>query len=518
MYRFAIGILLIATACTAPNEDYPFAADLYGGTRQPIDDGMKYAPSDYPDIKFWNLDPKDFSTSALGAMIVHNTTDVSIDYYKRLLISPIVGLSADSRWRDLGFLPSPYRYQSRRGLSLAEALNKTSDGHKSVTTACSMCHAGMHGNTVVMGAPARDLNIQEVGLIYRKYASATPYQEEVLYPIIYASANLSPAAFSFNFVVLSSLAHLMPDAPTYDSWRLPGKSPEFTRLMDYVKREYNGSWPVAQPRPWWLARYSGYHFWHSTTKHGVDNSAADLALYTGTPNYGQAHPTPWIEKYEHSRLFQDYMDRISTPPFPGVIDQELADKGHEVYHSSGCQKCHGTFAKLDNGYRLDYPLKGNFLDPAKIGVDINYFKATSDNAWTAHASQSNKERKLYNVNVDIRDTPTIQAPPLIGLWASAPYMHNSSVSTVYLMLNSKLRPDVWKLERSPAFDAKDLGAVSTVPSGKPDIFVIDTRKMHLSNSGHTYGDMLKEEDRRAIVEFLKTVGTQNVTPNPPSTK
>jgi hypothetical protein len=35
--------------------------------------------------------------------------------------------------------------------------------------------------------------------------------------------------------------------------------------------------------------------------------------------------------------------------------------------------------------------------------------------------------------------------------------------------------------------------------------VYDTSKAGCGNSGHTYGDALSDEERRAVVEYLKTL-------------
>ena len=43
----------------------------------------------------------------------------------------------------------------------------------------------------------------------------------------------------------------------------------------------------------------------------------------------------------------------------------------------------------------------------------------------------------------VRATAGYQAPPLDGVWATAPYFHNGSVPTLAGVLNSKARPKVF---------------------------------------------------------------------------
>ena len=57
----------------------------------------------------------------------------------------------------------------------------------------------------------------------------------------------------------------------------------------------------------------------------------------------------------------------------------------------------------------------------------------------------------------IRDTAGYQAPPLDGIWATAPYFHNGSVPTLYHVLNSKARPRLFT--RSFRTDKDDYDAI-----------------------------------------------------------
>ena len=110
-----------------------------------------------------------------------------------------------------------------------------------------------------------------------------------------------------------------------------------------------------------------------------------------------------------------------------------------------------------------------------------------------------------------------QAPPLDGIWATAPYFHNGAAPTVYDVLNSKGRPKVFTRSYRTDLDAYDpekLGWKVTVLSGPPDPAttpaierrkVYDTTKPGRGNGGHTFGDSLSDDERRAVIEYLKTL-------------
>ena len=110
--------------------------------------------------------------------------------------------------------------------------------------------------------------------------------------------------------------------------------------------------------------------------------------------------------------------------------------------------------------------------------------------------------------------PGYMPPPLDGVWATAPYLHNGSVPTIELMLDSTARPDVWKrldLD-STNYDEDALGwpyeALETSQAEVPEEgrnLVYDTSYFSQSNAGHTFGDHLTDDEREAVLEYLKTL-------------
>ena len=105
------------------------------------------------------------------------------------------------------------------------------------------------------------------------------------------------------------------------------------------------------------------------------------------------------------------------------------------------------------------------------------------------------------------------APPLDGIWATAPYLHNGSVPSIAVLLESNKRPQCWTW----SYDSKDynqstLGwnySESSCHSEMSDdgekALVYDTQNEGYGNQGHTYGDALSTSDRTALLEYLKTL-------------
>ena len=156
------------------------------------------------------------------------------------------------------------------------------------------------------------------------------------------------------------------------------------------------------------------------------------------------------------------------------------------------------------------PLKTIGTDPtlavAVGGKNMDYF----NQSWFA------QEQKAGGGWQVIHDTAGYQVPPLDGVWATAPYLHNGSVPTLYHVLNSKTRPKVFT--RSYRTDREDYDAVKVgwkvrvldapPPADLPAherSKIFDSAQPGLSNAGHAFGDDLTEEQRRAVIEYLKTL-------------
>jgi hypothetical protein len=104
-----------------------------------------------------------------------------------------------------------------------------------------------------------------------------------------------------------------------------------------------------------------------------------------------------------------------------------------------------------------------------------------------------------------------KARPLDGIWATAPYLHNGSVPTLYdLLLPPAQRPKTFNLG-SRRFDPKHVGFVTAPAADNPFVFKVEAADGSMiqgnSNQGHDYGAAaLSEHQRLALVEYLKIVG------------
>src|SRR5262245_28809818 len=196
-----------------------------------------------------------------------------------------------------------------------------------------------------------------------------------------------------------------------------------------------------------------------------------------------------------------YLSSIEAPKYPYSLDEKLAERGRAAFNRV-CSDCHGTY-----GAGGSYPEKMVSIDD--VGTD----RVRLDSLTAAHreayaASWFAEFGRSANVNQPIGYV----APPLDGVWASAPYFHNGSVPTLWHVLHPVERPVVWT-RRGEDYDTECLGpqidALDSVPphvsAGWERRQYFDTRGFGKSAAGHTFPDVLSEEEKRAVLEYLKTL-------------
>jgi mono/diheme cytochrome c family protein len=213
-----------------------------------------------------------------------------------------------------------------------------------------------------------------------------------------------------------------------------------------------------------------------------------------------------IKKEETAfRDIQAFLLSLEAPRYPFTVDEKLALRGEEVFLIN-CAKCHGTY-----GPDGEYPNKIVPIDT--IGTDRTRWEGFTERAGE-HYNRTwfGQEGVEYTAH----KTAGYQAPPLDGIWATAPYFHNGSAPTVYHVLNSSARPKVFTRSfrtDSGEYDPVKLGwKIREMQTGADaSLPAIERRKIYdtslpgRGNGGHTFGDHLTDAERTAVIEYLKTL-------------
>jgi hypothetical protein len=262
-----------------------------------------------------------------------------------------------------------------------------------------------------------------------------------------------------------------------------------------------GAWlPELDTPPWWILGRKRMKMYDGRTDARASRSNMQFLL-------GDTSMT--LERLETLEGdFADidaYLKTLQAPRYPLAIDATQAGHGRVVYERD-CARCHGAYGEDGS---LDYP--GRIVPIAEIGTDRARLDGLSD-GFIRH----------YNATWIGRDWPVsaprtgYQAPPLDGVWATAPYLHNGSVPTLWHLLKSDERPDRYRRPPSTDFehyDSERVGwrfevvpdAEGPDPSADPSRTVFDARRFGLNNGGHTFGDALSESERMDLIEYLKTL-------------
>jgi mono/diheme cytochrome c family protein len=198
-----------------------------------------------------------------------------------------------------------------------------------------------------------------------------------------------------------------------------------------------------------------------------------------------------------------YIASLEPPKYPFPIDQAKAARGRTVFDAT-CSRCHGTY-----GAGGAYP--NRLISLPEIGTDGLLASGTAQFAapFVAWHNQS-----FFGKTARLDPQEGYVAPPLDGIWATAPFLHNGSVPTIAALLDSKTRPAYW----TRTFDSNDLDqaalgwkftAVDHGKDGEADAKkkaeLYDTTRPGYGNLGHTFGDKLGDDDRASVIEYLKTL-------------
>ncbi|MGE3818128.1 MAG: hypothetical protein AB7I30_01720 [Isosphaeraceae bacterium] len=201
------------------------------------------------------------------------------------------------------------------------------------------------------------------------------------------------------------------------------------------------------------------------------------------------------------RDLQAFIESIPPLAYPFPIDQEAARRGQRVFEEN-CRKCHGTYGESPSYPNVIVDLKVIGTDPGRaVGMSkrmVAHYNAT----WLGEEHPGDLEMKGY------------QAPPLRGIWATAPYLHNGSVPTLEHLLNSPSRPSKFLRPPTTGFEYYDRQRVGWTfePIEEPSSLTseekrrfFDAARFGLGNGGHLFGDKLSERDRGDVIEYLKTL-------------
>jgi hypothetical protein len=144
--------------------------------------------------------------------------------------------------------------------------------------------------------------------------------------------------------------------------------------------------------------------------------------------------------------------------------------------------------------------EGKRLFAASISNRLNQFKLPSSLqdlkiAYVKSSAQTNQTTTSFAYESRVME----------GIWAAAPYLHNGSVPTLADLLKpTKDRPTSFKI--GPNYDTNNVGmAVDQTKFGDQTLTTSTNRNSGNANCGHEFGTELSASDKKALLEYLKTL-------------
>jgi hypothetical protein len=324
------------------------------------------------------------------------------------------------------------------------------------------------------------------------------------------------------------------------------KDADFTEGLNVLPADA----PVSFPHLWGMQRTSWFQ-WGVNTNSVIERNIGQ-ALGVGAtfqPDRGFSSTV----RLDNLHAMENLQYKLTAPRWPaellGQIDGARAARGKAVFDRT-CALCHETYSKTGslNEYQL-FALDVVGTDPS-TAINFERMVMTAEGAkpfgtaafeivkkvkaayyrehdtppdvqavWEATGSRPSAEYRTplrdYDKYPDTRHRGIYRAKTLKGIWATAPYLHNGSVPSLYDLLRPAAdRPLTFRLG-TKEYDPVKLGFVIdgprflTPPGMVP--FTYDTRLPGNWNTGHEwwfYTD-LDDEMRYDLLEFLKTFDDVN---------
>ena len=333
---------------------------------------------------------------------------------------------------------------------------------------CHACHSGAANGVL---APGGGSSLQDLHILLRD-AAPLGYA-----PGLAALANLTRTRGTNNASDIN-LAFIFPDQG-------------FLPLDTLFGVLSSGSTAGVDTPAWWNMGHRPLKFVDGVFP--MDAPRVDMVFYTPFLGLFGSLGGPVSEKGQdwmraNGPDLNTWIESLKAPAYPSAVNTALAEQGAVLFHTlnlwdparknpvprpdagnGSCASCHGAYAPRytkDPNFLATPALEGiaAYVTPNRI-IQSDTVRVNTNNQAVQVAGASNffgYPTTAGTANdcgpqnrADLRGSREIGylAPPLYGVWASAPYMHNGSVPTVWEVLKPADRKPLWKRRsKSPRLD------------------------------------------------------------------
>jgi hypothetical protein len=380
---------------------------------------------------------------------------------------------------------------------------------------CAACHVGVVKESetaprrIVVGMPSNTVNIQALLNFMFACAADNRFNADAVVAEIAKGEQLNPFdRFIYRYAVEQAKGVLLARKSQLDRFLLPSHAEFGPGRVDTFN-----PYKVNQ----FSEHYVGYKFtdeerfgsvdfpsiWNQRPREGMnlhwdgDNDSVRERNFSAAFGAGATRENIDIAAIDRVREWIEY---LPPPPYPFAKTSDAAQlaRGEQLYKQY-CAECHSFGGKY----------VGKVTPLAEVQTDEHRL-----NSYTEKLVPIQREygRGYEWEFTHFHKTDGYANSPLDGVWARAPYLHNGSVPTLYDLLTPAERRN----NGQPAFFTGH-GVYDTANVGfRTDVAASDGRKSFTyvltepgnSNKGHTgarYGTELSEEEKRALIEYLKTL-------------
>jgi len=363
------------------------------------------------------------------------------------------------------------------------------NGVKVVAPNCLYCHAQKWGDSVVvgMGNSLSDYSMPTIGsmMLANAFMNATgsPAEKSAAANLLRAGKATAP------YLVTGSRGVNIADRLT--AVLAAHRNPASFVWQDKPQLKIPEQLVPTDVPAWWLLKKKNAMFYSGFGRGNFARflMAANLLTVTDTSEAA--------EVLTHFNDVLAYLYTIEPPKYPNAINERLAADGKAIF-TENCSKCHGSYGTSETFPNLLIPT--HIIKTDSTLVESNFsspqFLDWFNKSWFAMGPSP---AALVPFKGYI-------APPLDGVWCTAPYLHNASVPNLETLLNSPTRPTFWARNfEKPTYDYDKVGWQYTVSTKQYTRSTYNTTLPGYGNGGHTFGDKLTTADRKAVIEYLKTL-------------
>lgn len=339
------------------------------------------------------------------------------------------------------------------------------DGGGSVAFNCLLCHASTVAGTTLIGAANHRVDLESLYDDLRLLRDLAPSLGLPLLPVPFDLDGFTSAAGAQDAFGLG--------------FRLVGMG--------------SGFGPQRAPA-WWQLHYKERAFADGSGDARSHRSMmATLVAFGVTPDQLVAREQDFIDVFH-------YLLSLEPPCWSFTrLDAQQAERGQALFEAH-CASCHG----IHSGEGASYPNRIVPLDMVRTDP------VRAERFTVAEAAGLNAS---WFGDPPFEATGGYLAPPLVGIWARAPYFHNGSVPDLTGVLDPTQRPAAWRrVERDGTdYDPMRVGLSYEVPSSSPDPntrdgrLVYDTTREGMGNGGHDFAGALSAVQRAELLEYLRSL-------------